>query len=268
MIQSCIYEGTVVHKRLRPQPHSLRYRVFSLLLDVDKIDALAGGLVVFSRNKLNLLSFYDRDHGDKTGTSVAEYARTTLTDAGLGHAGVQIMLLSYPRVLGYGFNPISVYYCYDAAQLLAAVIYEVNNTFGERRSYVVPIAPSPDTVHAHACRKELYVSPFTDMTGWYQFRLREPADAIAVGVALRDEAGPLLRTHFTGIARPLSDTQLARLSLLLPLLSLKVVAAIHWEALVLWWKGVPFTLKPRAPRYAVTHVALDPPARSPRRQRF
>jgi uncharacterized protein len=265
MKASCIYEGVVVHKRLRPTAHSLRYRVFSFLLDVDEIDADANQLRLFSRNKFNVLSFYDRDHGDGSGSSVAAYARATLAQAGLGHAGVRIALLSYPRVFGYGFNPISVYYCHDASDALAAVIYEVNNTFGERRSYVVTIQPAEGPVYAHTCKKELYVSPFTDMNGWYQFRLREPDDAIAVGVALRDHEGPLLKTYFTGYARPLADRTAARLLIVLPLQSLKVVAAIHLEALFLWWKGVPFTVKPAAPRFGVTHVPRMPPSPRPRR---
>ena len=258
MTVSCIYEGAVVHQRIRPRPHGLRYRVFSFLLDVDQIDAVASRLGLFSRNRWNVSSFHDCDHGDKTGRSVADYARRTLLDAGLSHAAKRILLLSYPRVCGFGFNPISVYYCYDADDVLGAVIYEVNNTFGERRSYVVAIQRSDQapatTVHAHSCAKELYVSPFTDMNGWYQFRLREPGPEIAVGVALRDRDGPVLRTHFTGSATALTDANIARATLRIPFLSLKVVAGIHWEALLIWWKGVPFTVKPAAPPYSVTHT--------------
>ena len=256
MPASAVYEGTVVHKRLRPKVHALSYRVFALLLDVDGIDELARRLRLFSRNRWNALSFHDRDHGAGTGESVAAHARATLAAAGLAHAGVRVFLLCYPRVLGYGFNPISVYYGYDAADRLAAVVYEVNNTFGERRSYVIPIAAGEDgQIHVHACGKQLYVSPFTQMDGRYGFRLGEPGDDIVLGVSLRDAEGPVLKTHFRGQARPLTDRTLARVSLSLPLQSFKVMGAIHFEALRLWIKGVPLTERPRAPRYAVTNVS-------------
>jgi uncharacterized protein len=222
---------------------------------VDQIDGLAGRLKLFSRNRFNALSFHDRDHGAGTGERVAEHARATLSQAGLAHAGVHVFLLCYPRVLGYGFNPVSVYYGYDADERLAAVIYEVNNTFGERRSYVIPIDQSEaGDVHAHGCGKQLYVSPFTHMDGRYGFRLSEPGQNLVLGVSLRDGGGPVLKTHFRGEVRQLTDWALARVSLSFPLQSFKVMAAIHYEALRLWIKGVPLTQRPPAPRYAVTNV--------------
>jgi uncharacterized protein len=265
--QACLYDGVVVHKRLRPAQHALRYRVFCVLLDVDGIDALAIRTRLFSRNRFNAVSFHDADHGSRDGRDVATHARATLTDAGLAHAGARILLLCYPRVFGYGFNPISVYYGYAADGALAAVIYEVNNTFGERHSYVVPItAPAePGAPFAHGCSKQLYVSPFTEMEGRYGFRLTEPGADLTLGVALRDRDGPVLKTHFKGEARPFTNSQLARLLVLVPFLTLKVIAAIHIEAALLWLKGVPPTTRPAAPRYAVTHVAAPataPPVRS------
>ena len=260
MRASCVYEGAVVHKRLKPKEHALRYRVFCLFLDVDELAALARRLRLFSYNRFNAVSFYDRDHGGGEGKSIAAHARDTLAVAGLGHAGAKVFLLCYPRVFGFGFNPISVFYGFDCSDQLSAVIYEVNNTFGERRSYVVPIgeASGRDGPHVHGCAKELFVSPFNDMNVRYSFRLGEPADQLVLGVNLRDGTGPLLKTYFNGAKRALSDVQLARLLIGLPFLTLKVVAAIHFEALRLWWKGVPLTTKPKAPRYGVTHVV--PPA--------
>ena len=254
---SCLYEGMVIHKRLRPKPHGLGYRVFSMLLDVDGIGAEAQRLRLFSYNRWNVISFHDRDHGGGEGKSVAVHARETFAAAGLGGACGRVFLLCYPRVLGYGFNPISVYYGYDANQQLSAVIYEVNNTFGERRSYVAPIREGgePGGIHQHGCRKALYVSPFTDMDVDYSFRLGEPGRELVLGVNLRDAAGPLLKTHFLGHALPLTDRALARLLIALPLLTLKVTAAIHFEALRLWLKGVPLTVRPKAERYGVTRVA-------------
>ena len=264
MPASAVYEGTVVHKRLRPKAHAMSYRVFAMLLDVDGIGAVAGRLRLFSHNRFNLLSFHDCDHGAGTGQSVAAHARATLAAAGLAHAGVRVFLLCYPRVLGYGFNPISVYYGYDATDRLAAAIYEVNNTFGERRSYVIPIAEGEEgQVHVHGCGKQLYVSPFTEMDGRYGFRLGEPGDAIVLGVSLRDAGGPVLKTHFRGVLRPLTDRTLARISISLPLQSFKVMGAIHFEALRIWIKGVPLTERPPAPRYAVTNVAAPTASSTP-----
>jgi uncharacterized protein len=259
--ESCIYHGQVVHKRLRPKPHALSYRVFAMYLDCDALGDIASRLRLFSHNRWNLVSFHDADHGAGAGIPVAEHARQTLADAGLAHAGARVFLLCYPRVLGYGFNPISVYYGFDTNNRLGAAIYEVNNTFGERRSYVVPIDDAKGAAgpHAHGCAKELYVSPFTDMRGRYGFRLSEPGKALTLGVSLRDDDGPLLKTHFRGDAQPLTDTMLARLLASLPLLTLKITAAIHYEALRLWLKGVPLTVRPKAPRYAVTHVPAPPP---------
>jgi uncharacterized protein len=262
---SCVYAGEVVHHRVRPKPHGLKYQVFSLLLDVDEVDALDRRLWLFSRNRWNVVSFYDRDHGAGTpGMAIADHARATFAAAGLGAATARIFLLAYPRIVGYGFNPISVYYGYGSDGHLAGLIYEVNNTFGERRSYVVPVAGAVDddahTVHAHGCKKELYVSPFTDMAGRYSFRVREPADETLLAVNLRDDDGPLLRTHFRANRLAISDGVLARLMMTLPFLTLKVIAAIHLEAARLWLKGVPLTTRPAAARYAVTHVL--PPARS------
>lgn len=273
MPTSRLYEGTVVHKRLRPKPHALSYRVFTMLLDVDEIETLSGRTWLFSRNRWNAVSFHDADHGDGSPTPVAVKARATLAAAGLAAAGHRIALLAYPRILGYGFNPISVYYGFEASGRLGAVIYEVNNTFGERRSYVVAVEAgtgSPvgkaQVVHAHGCAKQLYVSPFTDMAGSYAFRLTEPGDNLVLGVSLRDADGPILKTHFRGAAHALSDARLAWLLLTRPLLTLKVTAAIHYEALRLWLKGVPLTTRPPAPVYAVTHVApLTVPQPAPTR---
>jgi uncharacterized protein len=256
----CVYEGRVVHKRLTPKAHALSYRVFAWFLDVDAIDGLAERLRLFSRNRWNVMSFHDRDHGAGGGIPVGEHARATLAVAGLAHAGSRVFLLCYPRVLGYGFNPLSVYYGYDAAGRLAAVIYEVNNTFGERRSYVIAVGgPASGGIHVHGCAKQLYVSPFTEVDGGrYAFRLGEPGLGVVVGVSLRDRDGPVLKTHFRGQARPIGDATIAKLSVLLPLQSFKVMGAIHFEALRLWIKGVPLTARPRHPRYAVTNVPRPP----------
>jgi uncharacterized protein len=257
---SCIYVGTVVHHRLRPTPHKLSYGVFSLLLDVDAI-ADACQLKLLSHNRFNLFSFYDRDHGAGDGEPVASQARRLFADACIDTTGATILLLAYPRCLGATFNPISVYYCVNADGALRALIYEVNNTFGQRRAYVVNAGPPGNGgVHAQTCDKALFVSPFAAVEGHYGFRVTAPANHLLLGVQYYDAAGAVLRTHFRASAEPLTDASLIRLLWRFPVLTLKIVGGIHWEALKLWFKGVPMVQRPPSPRYAVTIVT--PPAES------
>lgn len=250
-IASRVYTGTVVHKRLRPKPHALAYEVFSLLLDADAIDDLAATNRLFSRNKFNFLSFYDRDHGAGDGTPVGDHARAVLSASGFTADG-QILLLAYPRVFGYVFNPIAVYYAFRRDGELDALIYEVSNTFGERKSYVVAAGAARQGAHAQSCPKELFVSPFASSHGRYGFRVTLPAEELLVGVNLRDGDGPLIKTHFRGRALPFSDGVFARLMLRYPLLTLKVTGAIHLEAAKLWLKGVPLVRGHRSPRYSIS----------------
>jgi len=262
MPESCLYVGTVVHKRLRPKPHAMSYRVFSLFIDLDRIDAIARSLRMFSRNRFNAMSFFDLDHGSRTRADdaatggLAADVRATFTAAGLTSATARVFLLCYPRVFGYSFNPIAVYYGYDADGRLQGAIYEVNNTFGERHSYVVPLQPTDQAgqPHVHGCRKELYVSPFTEMDGRYSFRLTEPGDDMVLAVLLRDAEGALLKTHYRADRRPLTDAMIMRLLASIPLVTLKVTAGIHYEALRLWLKGVPLTVKPAGTAYSVSHI--------------
>lgn len=237
---SCAYVGHVVHKRLRPRQHGFRYGVFCLCLDVDEIEELGARSRLFSRNKPNLLSFHDRDFGAGEGVPVAKVARDLLKEAGLKHAGQRIELLCYPRLLGFVFNPLSVYFCYDAQDELAAIIYEVTNTFKERRSYVLEVAARDGTLVTQACAKEMYVSPFTQVAGSYDFHVRAPGPEVVVGVAFRDKDGPAIKTHFRGRRIALTDLALAGLVARHPLMTLKVVVAIHYEALRLWMKRIPF----------------------------
>lgn len=252
-----IYSGVVVHKRLRPKPHALKYRVFSMLLDVDRIDELAASLKLFSRNRFNVLSFHDRDHGAGDGTPVGMQARAMLASAGIDVANGRIMLLSYPRMFGYVFNPLSVYYAFDADDRLQALIYEVNNTFGERKCYVVRAGDAAGRVHAQATRKQMYVSPFAEGTGRYGFRVTVPGDDLLVGVQFHDANGPLIRTHFAGTAEDISDRSLAALLVRFPLMTLIVIVAIHYEALKLWLKGVPLSERHRSPAFSVNHIELE-----------
>lgn len=250
-----LYVGDVVHKRLRPREHALRYRVFSLLLDLDRIGEAAASCRLFAHNRFAPMSFYDRDHGRGDGAPLAGHARSVLADAGLPpEAAHRVELLSYPRIFGYAFNPLSVYYAYDAGGRLTALIYEVDNTFSERTAYVLPAGPGCGGVHAQSCDKVMFVSPFAPGAGRYGFRITLPANEALVAVSFRDANGPLIKTHFRATAHPFGDAEIARQLARLPLMTLKVTAAIHYEALRLWLKGVPVVQGHVSPRYSVSHA--------------
>ena len=256
-----IYTGTVVHKRLRPKRHALAYRVFSLLADLDKLEDVAANSRVFSVNRFNLLSFYDADHGPGDGTRAADHARALFKQAGIDTVNARLLMLAYPRVLGYVFNPLSVYYAVAPTGDLSGLIYEVNNTWGERRSYVVAAGTGRDGIFAQSAAKELHVSPFAEATGRYGFRVNKPGDDILVGVQLSDSGGALLKTYFRGNAEPWSDARLLRLMLRFPMLTLKIISAIHFEALKLWLKGVPLAKGQSTPGYSVSFVNAAPEIR-------
>ncbi|MFM9938286.1 MAG: DUF1365 domain-containing protein [Hyphomicrobiaceae bacterium] len=253
---SCIYAGTVVHKRLTPKQHGFAYRVFSLCLDVDEIDRLDRDLRLFSRNQRNVISFWDRDIGTSSGELVGDKTRRLLAAAGLARYGARIELVCYPRILGYVFNPLSVYFCRDPGGNLGVVIYEVTNTFGERRSYLVETAADAENgpTVVQSCAKELYVSPFTGADGTYSFHVVPPSERVVLGVAFRDSGRAVLKTHFRGERIPITDAAIAGMMLRYPLMTLKVISAIHFEAARLWAKGVPMVTRYGSPAYSFTIV--------------
>ena len=253
-LDSGIYCGHVVHKRVRPKPHALDYKVFSFLIDIDEISNLSNRLRLFSYNTWNVFSFYDRDHGAGDRTSISEIARAALDEAGLPSEGRRIFLLSYPRIFGYVFNPLSVFFVYAPSGELETLIYEVNNTFGERISYVVPAGVrQAKNVYAQSCAKDMFVSPFAAGHGQYDFVVNDPLEEALVAVNFSDGDGPLIKTLFRGRRSDLSDASLLKLLVCYPLFTLKVIAAIHYEAAKLWFKGVPLTERHVSPRYAVSH---------------
>ncbi len=202
-LRSCLYAGTVVHKRLAPRQHGFSYRVFALCLDVDEIPLLDEKLRLFSANRRNLLSFFDSDLGPPGTEPVAAKVRRILDRHSLSRFGHDIRLICYPRVLGYVFNPLSVYFCKDAKGDLGVIVYEVSNTFGERKSYVIETGGEPRDCLAQKCAKELYVSPYTGAEGSYGFRIVPPSEQIVVGVTFREQGRATLKTHFRGAQVPL-----------------------------------------------------------------
>ena len=243
---SALYSGGVMHRRLRPRAHQLNYRVFWLLLDLAEIDGLDQRLRLFSRNRFNVLSFHDRDHGDGSGAAMRPQIEALLARAGIDIGDGSVRLLTMPRVLGYVFNPISLYYCHYAGGRLAAMVYEVTSTFGLRHAYVIPV-PDEDQAAGlirQGAAKALYVSPFMGMEMDYAFRGHAPGERLDLTIDGLDADGLLITAVMSGERRPLEDQELCSAALALPLMTLKVMAAIHWEALKLWLKGVRLTRRP------------------------
>ena len=251
---SALYRGRVMHRRTRPRAHMLTYRVFWLLLDLAEIDRLDRRVRLFSRNRFNLLSFHDRDHGDGSGAALRPQIEAWLAGAGVDIAGGPIRLLTMPRVLGYVFNPISLFYCHQADGRLSAVVYEVTSTFGVRHAYVIPVPAEDQAIGLIRQRaaKALHVSPFMGMEMDYEFRGHAPGERLDLTIDGLDAEGLLITAAMSGERRPLDDRALLGAVAVMPFLTLKVVAAIHWEALKLWMKGVRLRSAPPPAREPVT----------------
>ncbi len=249
--RSALYTGSVMHHRLRPREHRLRYSIFYLLIDLDEADDLASGLRLFSHNRFNLFSFHDRDHGEAAATLLRDRVERHLQEAGIEHGG-PIRLLTMPRILGYAFNPLSIYFCHRRDESLSGILYEVNNTFGQRHNYLIPVPSGSEGPIRQESQKSFYVSPFmtTDMV--YSFSLVPPGKDLAVSVTGRDTAGPLIVAKLVGTRQDLSDATLARAFCAYPLLTFKVIVGIYWEALLIWLKGIRLHHRPLPPDQPVT----------------
>jgi DUF1365 family protein len=254
-MKSALYFGEVVHRRTRPRIHALRYSIFQMLFDLDELPAMDRSLRLFGHNRFALFGFYDRDHGDGSATPLRAQIEMHLKAADIDLAGGPIRLLCMPRILGYVFNPINVYFCHRPEGELAAMLYEVNNTFGQRHSYLLPVEQADGPTVVQSCRKQLYVSPFMAMDMRYDFRVLPPGPKVGVSVNVFDDKGLIIATSFNGRRFELSDRILAKAFLRHPLLTLKVIAGIHWEALRLWRKGTRMVPRPPAPDRPVTIVA-------------
>ena len=228
-----------MHMRLTPFAHRFRYRVFSLLLDLDRLAETAAGLRLLALDRFGLIGFHRRDHGPRDGSDLRPWVEARLSEAGLPRPA-RIWLLSFPRILGFVFNPLSVYYCADAHGRLESVIYEVKNTFGDQHPYVLPAEPDDDGAIRHGQTKGFFVSPFIGMDQAYAFTLRVPGERLAIRIRQRDETGPWLIATQSGRRRPLTDRALFGQWLTHPLMTAKVIMAIHWQALRLWLKGARF----------------------------
>jgi DUF1365 family protein len=244
-----LYSGPVMHARMKPVSHRFTYQVFSLLIDVDRLEEANRLSPVFSVSRWNLLSFSPGDHGPRDGASLRAHVGRLLANCGVEIEGGRVLLFCYPRVLGFVFNPLSIYYCYDAQDRLAALVYEVRNTFGESHSYVAPVRPdeAADSGVRQERDKLFYVSPFLDMTMRYHFRLHPPGDTLKVRILETDAEGPILAATFAGVRSDMRTGALLKAFFAMPLLTFKIVGAIHYEALRLWLKGLRIKPRPAAP---------------------
>jgi DUF1365 family protein len=235
---SALYIGHVAHNR--PGKHRLRYRVFMLALDLDKLPQLDAGLRLFGHNRAALMALYDRDHGARIDAPLTPQIEAKLREAGIGWDGGRIVLLTMPRLLNYVFNPLSVYFCTRRDGSMAALVHEVSNTFGERHFYVLPARADRHDPIAQACEKDFFVSPFLEMNLRYEFRVTPPGQKAVVAMIVRRGDEVALTASFAGARRELTDASLLGAWLGNPLMTFAVIAGIHWEALKMWLKGVRY----------------------------
>jgi DUF1365 family protein len=238
-----LYVGHVMHMRLAPRRHRFRYRVFAVLLDLDRAPQTLGRSWLMRHNAAAPLALYDADHGPRNGSALRPWVDAQLRREGIARPA-RVELLAFPRMWGFVFNPLSVYFCFDASGALIAVIYEVKNTYGDQIAYVRPAGAPSGGAYRHEQVKEMCVSPFIAMDQTYRFDVAPPGDRLALRIRQAGPEGETLIATQTGAARPFTDARLARAVLAHPLMTFKVVAAIHWQALRLWLKRVPLARDP------------------------
>ena len=255
-----LYIGETTHQRLEPRPHRFRYSIFQILVDVD--DPGRGLPSLMRLDRWGLFSFAQADHGDRSGGPLRPWVEARLQEAGIAASAARITLLSFPRILGFVFNPLSLVFVWDAEGGLEAIVYEVNNTFGQTHAYVAPA--SGNGRQRQAAAKRFYVSPFYRVEGEYHFTVTPPDEVFHLTIVKTVDG----RTDFTATQTArrtaLTNRALLKLFFTMPLMTLKVVAAIHWEALRLWRKGVRIVprTKPADPGLATDgHTAYTDRAR-------
>jgi len=259
-MRSAIYRGRVMHERSFPTHHRLSYGVWYLLVDLDELDELDRRVAGLGVNRAAPVSFHEADHGPRDGSPLRPWIDARLEEAGVALDGGPVRILTFPRVAGYVFNPISIWFCSGPGEDLRAILYEVSNTFGERHDYLVPVADADVTGNARGRRvrtvfdKRLFVSPFIDMAATYDFTTRVPDERASVVVRETAAGGLVLVATLGARRRPLTGGTLASVLLRHPLVTVKVVGGIHWEALQLWRKGAPYRRRGAPPASPMTIV--------------
>src|SRR5210317_1933771 len=242
MINSAIYNCSVIHKRFIPKEHYFKYNVFALLIDLSELEILNNKISFFSHNQFNLISFYEKDHGHRDGSSLVEWVKENLKKNSINIDNIKIKLLCYPRIFGYVFNPLSVFYIYNANEDITAILYEVKNTFGEQHTYVFKINDDQKLLQ-HNCSKKFHVSPFIEMNCSYFFRLLKPGQKISVIIDQYQEQEKILYASQDGTRMEFNSKELLKSYLKHPIMTFKIIIAIHYEAFNLWVKGIKFIKK-------------------------
>ena len=246
-MNSCLYECTVMHHRLEPKEHHFRYRIFMFALDLDELDALHRKLPLFSRNRRNLYTFRDHDHVELGAATARGNLEIYLRQHDITlPAGSRITLITLPRILGYIFNPVSFYFCADSAGEPICAVVEVSNTFREMKLYLLR-EPAQDGSYRLITPKLFYVSPFSDLDLAFDFKLRSPGDLLDIHIDDRVGDRRILLSALAGKRAPLTNGRLIWFTFKYPLLTLKVMFFIHWHALRLWMKKLPFRKKSAQP---------------------
>ena len=233
-MNSCIYNGVVKHQRFKPIKHSLNYETFSLLVDLDEIETLANNISIFSLNRFNIFSFYDLDHGARDGSPIKDWVLKNIKKFNISNNITKIKLLCYPRIFGYVFNPLSIFYCYENNNL-RSIFYEVKNTFNEQHTYIFKIKNNEKI--EQKCKKKFYVSPFMNMNTYYNFKLLNPNEKLSVFIKQTDDKGAILTATQVGDKKEFTFKQLLINFFKYPLMTIKIITSIHFEAFLLWRKG-------------------------------
>jgi DUF1365 family protein len=255
---SALYAGAVSHHRLRPRDHRLAYRLWSMLIDLDELDALDRSLRLFSLGRFNLFAFFPGDRGDRSGRDLKGQVEQAMRRAGVTPDGGPIRLLTMPRLLGYAFNPLSIFFCHRRDGEVAAILWEVDNTFGERHGYLLPVETVEDGLIVQTCDKAFHVSPFMDMNLSYAFRVRPPGERFSLSIDVSDAEGLMMTARQNARREPLTDRALLRLFFAFPFVTARVILGIHWEALKLWAKGVRLRPRPPPPAEAISFATPMP----------
>ncbi|MDA8538082.1 DUF1365 domain-containing protein [Candidatus Pelagibacter bacterium] len=242
MINSAIYNGQVIHKRFKPKVHHFKYKVFSLLIDLSELETLDKKVNFFSFNKFNLISFHEKDHGERDGSSLKLWVQKNLEKNNIEHKDIKIKILCYPRIFGFVFNPLSVFYVYNLEDQLISILYEVKNTFGEQHTYIFKVLKDTNLIQNN-CSKKFHVSPFIEMNCNYFFRLLKPGNKISVIIDQYDNEDKILYASQDGIRSDFNTKCLIKSYLKHPIMTFKIILAIHYEAFRLWAKGIKFIKK-------------------------
>ena len=253
MPENGIYLGNVYHGRHMPFRHDLKYRVFSFFVNIDDMPRLDKALKLFSYNRWNLTSLYDKDHGRRDGSSIRPWIEAAAREKDIDLSDAQIYMLAFPRLWGYVFNPITVYFCYTPLNELIAVLYEVKNTFGEQHGYFLPVEKEEHgNLIRQSCDKVFHVSPFIHMNCTYHFRLKPPDEKLNLAIHQETPEGKILTATWHGDYLPLNDKTIGSIVLKYPFMTYKIIGGIHWEALKLVFKGARYIKKPPLPEKEVS----------------